>query len=199
MLSAAEQVTRASNLIRGLRDFIARRESEKQIESVTEILREAVRLALVRGDVEAATIEIQCTPAASIAFFDRVQIEQVVFYLVRNAIEAMANSARRMLTITAALAPDKMVEISVADTGPGLSSAVREKLFEPFVTSKSSGLGIGRLEADDNPGGGTIFRFTLPQSRQSLRDGVLPAHSGVESWSRCTIRYSQRSQHLRAS
>lgn len=177
MLSAAEQVTRASNLIRGLRDFIARRESEKQIESVTEILREAVRLALVGGDVEAATIEIQCTPAASIAFFDRVQIEQVVFNLVRNAIEAMANSARRMLTITAALAPDKMVEISVADTGPGLSSAVREKLFEPFVTSKSSGLGIGlsvcrviveahggRLEADDNPGGGTIFRFTLPQS-----------------------------------
>src|SRR5436309_14654746 len=77
------------------------------------------------------------------ARFGGVQIEQVVFNLVRNAIEAMGDSERRVLTITTRLAADNMVEISVADTGPGLSPAIRAQLFEPFVTTKAGGLGGG--------------------------------------------------------
>ena len=174
---AAEQVTRATEMISRLRDFVARRESEKRIGDVDETLREAVRLALVGASAEAATVEIRCAPAASKALFDSVQIEQVVFNLVRNAIEAMADTARRILIISAALTPEQMIEISVADTGPGLSPEVRERLFEPFVTSKPSGLGVGLsvcrviieahggdLQAHDNPGGGTVFRFTLRQA-----------------------------------
>jgi len=95
---------------------------------------------------------------------------------VRNSIEAMTGTTRRIITITATSTADDMVEIAVADTGLGLATEIREKLFEPFVTSKPSGLGVGlsicrviieahggQLTASDNPGGGTIFRFTLPQ------------------------------------
>jgi signal transduction histidine kinase len=91
--------------------------------------------------------------------------------------EAMESTGRRALTIATKPAPGNMVEVSIADTGPGLPLDIRAKLFEPFVTTKAGGLGIGlsicrviieahggRLQAEDNPEGGTIFRFTLPQS-----------------------------------
>ena len=91
--------------------------------------------------------------------------------------EATENTGRRALTVATKPAPGNMVEVSIADTGPGLPLDIRAKLFEPFVTTKASGLGIGlsicrviieahggRLQAEDNPEGGTIFRFTLPQS-----------------------------------
>lgn len=170
----AEQAVRATEIIRHLRDFIVRRESEKRIEDLRDVFADAVRLAQVGVASEAPSIDISCDPTAAVAFIDRVQIEQVVFNLVRNAVEAMAGSPRREVTIAASLNPANMVEISIADTGPGLPQAVRAKLFEPFVTSKPRGLGIGlsicrviveahggQLEAHDNPGGGTVFRFTL--------------------------------------
>jgi two-component system, LuxR family, sensor kinase FixL len=141
------------------------------------MLQDAVRLALTGTSGNAPKIELQCTPSASSAFVDRVQIEQVAFNLIRNAIEAMENSDRPALTITASLNSASMVEVSVSDTGRGLSPDIRARLFEPFITDKPSGLGIGlsicrviveahggQLEADNNPGGGAVFRFTLPQT-----------------------------------
>jgi two-component system, LuxR family, sensor kinase FixL len=94
---------------------------------------------------------------------------------VRNAIEAMSSGVTRKLTLSTKLTSDRMIEISVADTGPGVSADIRARLFEPFVTTKESGLGIGlsicrviveahggKLTAEDNPAGGAIFRFTIP-------------------------------------
>jgi two-component system, LuxR family, sensor kinase FixL len=117
----------------------------------------------------------RCYPNASEAFLDRVQIEQVVFNLVRNATEAMASGVRRVLTLSTRLTSNHMTEISVADTGPGVPADIRATLFEPFVSTKESGLGIGlsicrviieahggQLTAEDNPAGGAIFRFTIP-------------------------------------
>jgi two-component system, LuxR family, sensor kinase FixL len=105
---------------------------------------------------------------------DRVQIQQVLLNLIRNAIEAMADSPRRELVIRAAASPNGMAEISIADTGPGLADTVRERLFQPFITTKASGMGVGlsicqsiielhggQIWASANPGGGTLFRFTL--------------------------------------
>jgi signal transduction histidine kinase len=174
---SAEQASRASEIVRHLRDFITRRETEKRVEDVPAMLQDAVRLALTGISGHAPKIELQCTPSASSACFNRVQIEQVTFNLVRNAIEAMENSDRRALTIATSLNSASMVEVSVSDTGSGLSPDIRARLFEPFVTSKPSGLGIGlsicrviveahggQLQADNNPGGGTVFRFTLPQT-----------------------------------
>jgi two-component system, LuxR family, sensor kinase FixL len=175
-----EQAVRATEIIRDLRDCIAGKKSERQVEDVAPILSGAVRLALAASDGSTPSVEIHCSPAASSAFIDRVQIDQVVFNLVRNAIEAMAESPRRVLTLTTNLSSDSMVEVSVAATGSGLPPEVRAKLFQPFVTTKSGGLGIGlsicrliieahdgMLVADDNPGGGTIFRFTIPRSPMS--------------------------------
>jgi C4-dicarboxylate-specific signal transduction histidine kinase len=173
----SEQTTRATEIVRKLRDFVAHHEPEKRVVGVYELLQRAVRLALAGEREPTPVIEIQCRPAASSAFIDRVQIEQVVFNLVRNAVEAVAECPRRILTLATDLAPDDMIEVSVADTGPGLAREIRSKLFEPFVTTKPAGLGVGlsicrviveahggKLRADANPGGGTVFRFTIPQS-----------------------------------
>jgi signal transduction histidine kinase len=177
---SAEQAERASAIIRNLRNSIARHETEKDVGNLQDVVQHAVRLALVGISAPAPAIEIRPDPAAASALFDKVQIEQVVFNLVRNAIEAMEatdSTSRRALTVATTPAPGNMVEVSIADTGPGLPLDIRAKLFEPFVTTKASGLGIGlsicrviieahggRLKAEDNPEGGTIFRFTLPQS-----------------------------------
>jgi signal transduction histidine kinase len=173
----SEQTTRATEIVRNLRDFVAQHEPEKRVVGVDELLQRAVRLAVAGERERTPLIEIQCSPAASSAFIDRVQIEQVVFNLVRNAVEAVAECPRRILTLATDLAPDDMIEVSVADTGPGLAREIRSKLFEPFVTTKPAGLGVGlsicrviveahggKLRADANPEGGTVFRFTIPQS-----------------------------------
>ena len=177
---SAEQAERASAIIRSLRNSIARHETEKDAGNLQDALQRAVRLALVGIIAPAPAIEIRTDPAAASALFDKLQIEQVVFNLVRNAIEAMEatdSTSRRALTVATTPAPGNMVEVSIADTGPGLPLDIRAKLFEPFVTTKAGGLGIGlsicrviieahggRLQAEDNPEGGTIFRFTLPHS-----------------------------------
>jgi signal transduction histidine kinase len=175
-----EQIDRASSIVRRLRHHIAKRQSNRQLVDVEEMLRDAVRLALVGTGRDAPPIEIACDPSAASAMFDRIQIEQVVFNLVRNAVEAMVRTPRRKVSIGATLTSDGMVEVSIADTGPGLSPIIRDKLFQPFHTTKADGLGIGlsichaivdahggQLLAQDNPGGGTVFRFTLPRQTAS--------------------------------
>jgi signal transduction histidine kinase len=107
-----------------------------------------------------------------------IQIEQVIINLARNAIEAMADLApdrRRLLTLRTRLPGPGQVEIQVEDTGPGLSQEVAENLFQPFITTKPQGLGLGLsissgivathgggLRVDSRPGEGALFRFSLP-------------------------------------
>ena len=169
----AEQSARATEIVKHLRDFIARQDSEKHMGSIPEVLHRAAALA----NDQRPKVGMKLSPNAVSAFFDRVQIEQVAFNLIRNAIEAMADRERFALSISTNLTSDGMIEVSISDTGPGLPQEIREKLFEPFVTTKASGLGVGlsicrviveghggELQARDNPGGGTIFTFTLPRA-----------------------------------
>jgi two-component system sensor kinase FixL len=106
---------------------------------------------------------------------DRVQVQQVLVNLLRNSTEAMADVKRRELRVTTTLIDAETIEIAVADTGPGLAKGVADRLFEPFLSTKPNGMGLGlsicrsiveahggRLRGDPNPGGGAIFRFTLP-------------------------------------
>ena len=106
---------------------------------------------------------------------DRIQIEQVLLNLLRNASEAVAGCQRQKIAVEA-VARGGRVEVSVSDTGSGLAAEVADRLFEPFVTTKSDGLGVGlsicrmiveahggRLWTEANPGGGTIFRFALDE------------------------------------
>jgi two-component system, LuxR family, sensor kinase FixL len=117
---------------------------------------------------------------------DKVQIQQVLLNLMRNAIESMEGSERRELVVSTAAAPDNMVEISVSDTGAGISPEVNAQLFQPFVTSKAHGMGVGLsisrtiIEAHGgsiaprpNSGGGTVFSFTLPAlAKEEVGDAV---------------------------
>jgi two-component system sensor kinase FixL len=170
----AEQGDRARQIIRNLRDHARKREMEKRPECVLTIIEEASALARL-GAAESLSLTIRVDGDATVAIVDRIQIQQVLLNLIRNAAEAMAGSAQRELSITAARVAD-MVEISVADSGPGLPESVRARLFQPFVTTKRDGMGVGlsvcrtivevhggELRAEDGVGGGTVFRLTVPR------------------------------------
>jgi two-component system sensor kinase FixL len=174
MDKASEQALRAGQIIRRLRDFVSRGESERQVENVRKVVEEASALALVGARNLGVRVRFEFDPAADRVLVDRVQIQQVLLNLMRNAVEAMETTARRELTIATANNGDDTVAISVADTGCGIAPEASAQLFQPFFTTKRQGMGVGlsisrtiveahggKLEAQPNPGGGTIFRLTL--------------------------------------
>jgi len=188
---AGEQSGRAGQIIQRLRNFVKKGETERRVEDIRATLEEARTLAEADAG-ERGSIEISAGPGLPSALIDKVQIQQVLLNLIRNALEAMAESPRREIVVSAFPADEDMIEIRVADTGPGLALEVREKLFRPFTTTKAHGMGVGlsicrsiveahggRLWATDNPGGGTVFCFTLPGARvDRLEDWRQRRHSG---------------------
>jgi two-component system sensor kinase FixL len=186
MDKAAEQALRAGQIIRRLRDFVARGESERRVEDVKKLIEEASALALVGAKDKGVRVRFQFDPRCDCVLADKVQVQQVLLNLMRNAIEAMEDAATRELVVSTAAAPDELVEISVADTGTGIAPEVAAQLFQPFFTTKRQGMGVGLsisrtiIEAHGgsiapraNPGGGTIFSFTLPAvTKEEAGDGV---------------------------
>lgn len=175
MDKAAEQALRAGDIIRRLRDFLSRGEGERSVETLSRVVQEACTLAMVGTKEDAIHFDYRFDAAAERVLIDRVQIQQVILNLVRNALDAMrGQSGRRELTVATAAAGEAMAQVSVIDTGPGLDPAVAERLFQPFVTTKAQGMGVGlsisrsiveahggRIWTEPNPGGGAIFRFTV--------------------------------------
>ena len=141
---------------------------------MSKLITEANALALVGSRELGVETQIHLDADPDEVFVDRIQIQQVLVNLIRNAIEAMMDSPVRLLTISTK--PDAgLITISIEDTGSGISDALAPQLFQPFVTSKQSGMGIGlsicrtiveshggRIWFEPGPEGGTIFRFTLP-------------------------------------
>jgi two-component system, LuxR family, sensor kinase FixL len=171
---AGEQALRAGQVIRHLREFVARGESEKHLENLPKLIEEASALSLVGAKEQGVRVTFQFDPEAPYVLVDRIQIQQVLLNLIRNAIEAMQDSQRRELKIGTALVEDGHVELIVEDTGPGLSPEVAAQLFQPFVTTKKHGMGVGlsicrtiveshggKIWADSKQGEGTTFHFTL--------------------------------------
>ena len=175
MDKAGEQALRAGQIIRRLRDFVARGESERRVEHVKKLVEEASALALVGAKDKGVHVSFEFDPRNNFVLADKVQVQQVLLNLIRNAMEAMEDANRRELVVATSLTKDNFVEISVSDTGTGIAPEITEQLFQPFVTTKRQGMGVGLsisrtiIEAHGgsiaprpNPGGGTIFSFTLP-------------------------------------
>jgi signal transduction histidine kinase len=195
LAKAVGEVTRASDIIRRLRDFIRDGDSEKRTEYLGTVIEETIELAVVATDRTEVGVDLRLDPQASMALINKVQIQQVLLNLIRNAVEAMAGRPQQSLVITTLPAADDMVELSVADSGPGLSPEVRAKLFQPFITTKSAGMGVGlsichsiieahggHLWAEDNCDGGAVFRFTVPCAQPQQRHAVAnpaPPHEGA--------------------
>jgi two-component system sensor kinase FixL len=174
---AADQALRAGEIIRRLRNFVARSEEQRSVEPVTKLVEEASALALVGAKEHRVQVNFKIDPAVPTVLVDRVQIQQVLVNLIRNAVDAMMVSERRLLTISSRPAPDEMVEIAVSDTGPGIDPSLKESLFQPFHTTKANGMGVGlsicrsiveahggRIVAEANDGGGAVLRFTVPSA-----------------------------------
>lgn len=178
-----EQAERASAIITRLRSFTKKGTAEQQPENLSKLIQEASALALIGTKRAGIKAQLRLSEDAETALVDKVQIQQVLVNLIRNAAEAMADGPTPELVVaTRALADAEAVEVMVADRGPGLAEEIRRTLFQPFQTTKASGLGIGlsisrsiieahggRLWAEDNPGGGTIFRFTVPAARHAAQ------------------------------
>lgn len=172
---AAEQALRAGQIIRRLRDFVARGESEKRVESLSKLIEEAGALGLAGAREQNVQLRFHLNPNADLVLADRVQIQQVLVNLFRNALEAMAQSSRRELVVANTKDGDDMIEVEVSDTGSGFQDDVLPNLFQTFFTTKQTGMGVGlsisrsiveahggRMWAESNASGGATFRFTLP-------------------------------------
>ena len=177
---AAEQALRAGQIIRRLRDFVSRGESEKRVESLSKLIEEAGALGLAGAREQNVQLRFNLDPDADLVLADRVQIQQVLVNLFRNALEAMAQSPRRELVVANSRVADDMIEVEVSDTGSGFQGDVASNLFQTFFTTKETGMGVGlsisrsiieahggRMWAESNATGGATFRFTLPAADES--------------------------------
>ncbi|QTD55793.1 PAS domain S-box protein [Parasphingorhabdus cellanae] len=173
---------RAGKIVRRLREFVAKGEVNRQILSIAQLVEDAMTLGLVGAYDKGIECTIDIDPDTNHVFADRVQIQQVMVNLMRNAIEAMSGSDTKKMGISVQSAPEKRVEIAISDTGSGIDPEMIDKLFHPFATTKGGGMGLGlsicrtiieahegTIYAEPNPHGGTIFRiFLLKAAKEQL-------------------------------
>ena len=180
MDEAAKQAIRAGQIVRRLRDFMSHGQTERRIESLQRLINEANALALVGSREHGIDVQLDLDLHADRVLVDRIQVQQVLINLIRNAIDAMIESPVRRLYIRT-FREDGFTRVTVEDTGSGISDTIADQLFQPFVTSKESGMGIGlsicrtivqalggRIWFEPGSNGGTAFHFTLPSGEAKL-------------------------------
>lgn len=171
----AEQTVRAGEIIKRLRGFVSKREPDRHAQDLDAVIEESIALGFVGAADTSVKLRTKLAKDLPPVSVDKVQIQQVMINLVRNAVEAMQESPKRILTVITGSDETGFVRVSVADTGPGLTKDIAESLFQPFRTTKASGLGIGlsicrtiieshggRLWTESNADGGATFHFRLP-------------------------------------
>ena len=177
MDESARQALRAGEIIRSLREFIKRGETMRQPEPLRGLLAEGAALAFIGMDSRGIDMDISIDRRVDKVLVNRVQLQQVIINLIKNAMEAMASSPARILRLSAAPGEDGRVEVIVADSGTGLDPDMSRTLFTPFTTTKASGMGVGlsisqtiveghggRIWAQPSQWGGTAFHFTLDRA-----------------------------------
>jgi len=179
----AEQATRAGNIIRRLRAFTEKRAPVRSPEDLARAVDEAVRLGQINAAERGITLRVRLERDLPEVIIDRIQIQQVLINLIKNAAEAMESSPRKELTISLTVSSPERVRVAIADTGPGIPAHARDKLFQAFVTTKETGMGMGlnicrgiieahggRLWLEDNAGGGATFVFEVPVATSDDND-----------------------------
>lgn len=174
---AGDQAVRAGQIVSRVRGSVDRGEITLSEQSAAALVQDAVDVAASGVAREGLSVRCDFDRAADRVMADGIQVQQVVLNLVRNAVEAMAGRPRRELRILSRAVEGGMLEVSVADTGPGISPEVADRLFQPFVSGKSGGMGVGlsicrhiieghggKMWAEANADGGATFRFTLKRA-----------------------------------
>jgi two-component system, LuxR family, sensor kinase FixL len=172
---AMAQMRRIGETVRRVREFARKRSPALAAEDINRVIEEANAIALVGSKTKNIRTTFDLSQAVPAARIDRIQIQQVIVNLVRNAIDAMAGHHRRELVLLSGLNDSGMIEVGVFDSGPGVSEQAAQRLFTPFVTTKKDGTGLGlaicrtiveahggRLWHEKSPLGGAAFKFTLP-------------------------------------
>ena len=180
---SVKEALRAGQIVRRLRDFVSKGEIDTQILPLSKLINDATTLGLVGAREKGVSWSIEIEPGIDNVLADRVQIQQVMVNLMRNAIEAMEGVAIKNLAILARPSGDEFVEISVADTGHGVPDDLISQLFQPFISTKAQGMGLGlsicrtiieahggHLAVESHRNGGTIFTFTLPRAVREKDD-----------------------------
>jgi len=175
---AKNEALRAGHIVRRLREFVSRGEVEKSVEDLPELIDEASKLALIGAAEKGVKVSFAIDPRTTPVLVDKVQIQQVLVNLMRNAVEAMERAKVRELSVTSMPAAQGMAQVSVADTGPGVADDIVENLFSAFNSSKSEGMGLGlsicrtiveanggRIWMEPRIGGGALFHFTIPLAK----------------------------------
>jgi signal transduction histidine kinase len=176
MIARVHDLTlRAGAILNNLRNIVQKRESSRATEDLNRLVQDATALVLFGAAEESIAVTFELDPAALQVFVDKVQIQQILINLVRNSMEAMRDSDTRKLLLTTEVGEEGFANVTVQDTGPGLPPAMAERLFQPFLTTKENGMGLGLMICQtlvEANGGhiaqmkavttGTGFRFSLP-------------------------------------
>lgn len=175
--SAIDDTKRTAEIVRRIRSMFKHHAEHKTALGIGTLIDEVVKLTTGEAALRKIALQVEVSPAAQRVIGDSIQLQQCVLNLVMNAFDAIAeaNSARRAVIVKVAPEKTGWVGVSVSDSGAGIAPAVASRLFEPFVTTKKDGMGLGllvtrsiveghggRLWATPNPDQGTTFTFTLP-------------------------------------
>ncbi|MET1754530.1 PAS domain S-box protein [Novosphingobium sp. RD2P27] len=184
LADAAGEAMRAGHIVRRLRDFVARGEVEKTVEKLPLLITEAAAFGLMGASEKSIDTRFDMDHDAADVLVDKIQIQQVLVNLVRNAVEAMGHSKERVLTVSTGPDQAGFVRVTVSDTGPGVAAEVAAQLFTAFVSTKTDGMGLGlsicrtiveanggHIWMEPRPGGGSCFNFTLVRVEPEKSDG----------------------------
>jgi PAS domain S-box-containing protein len=189
---AAVQAVRAATILKHLRQFVSRGEPDKAVHHLHDLIAEACELTNAIAKAINAQTVLNLDAKDDRVLADKIQIQQVIVNLKRNAIEAMSASTKRLLTISTSLTADGMIRTDIVDTGAGFMADGKKHLFEPFMSNKAHGMGVGltisrsiveahygALWGEPNPDGGAILSFTLPLADydESPEDGFREARA----------------------
>lgn len=181
---AVGEAMRAGHIVRRLRDFVARGEVEKTVEKLPLLINEAAAFGLMGANEKSIEARFDIDHDTADVLVDKIQIQQVLVNLIRNAVEAMSTSEERILTVCTEPDQPGFVRVTVADTGPGVAPEVAAQLFTAFISTKTDGMGLGlsicrtiveanggRIWMEPRKAGGTQFHFTLVRAEPEKLDG----------------------------